>query len=220
MGALGSRKGGPGGASRKGTLAGAAGGAGGTSSGRIGMQRTVMHPGERRYRSKVTAEPLKGRQMAMFKNVPPEVVRKVQMSRGSFKGVWLLPHPLQSYPRSFADSFNHVYDTGLSANRKHEWHMDLIREYDDKRLARWESFLLSRRSANDSTQRSADTQRAITLHKSSLGGVGGSDAVGAGASSKPSNADTSSQPSKKGLYYSDKARQPTQSATLTHNTQT
>ncbi len=212
VGTLNSRKDASDGA-RAGRKSGCAARPGAGASGRQGMQRAVAQPGERRYRIKATTEPLKGRQMAMFKNVPPAVVRKVQLSRGSVKGVWLLPHPLQSYPRTFADSFNHVYDTGLSTNKKHEWHMDLIREYDDKRLDRWESLLVSRRSTNDSTWRSADMQRAISMHKSSTG-TGSDTNASSGANGKSNGAETSIQPSKKGLYYADKGRQPVPSVIL------
>ena len=213
VGTLASRKSAPSGAgvARKGAYAVRPGAGAGS---RAGMHRMVMQPGERRYKSKAAMEPVKGRQMAMFKNVPPAVVRKVQMSRGSVMGVWLLPHPLQSYPRSFADSFNHVYDTGLSANKKHEWHMDLIREYDDKRLDRWESLLVSRRSASDSTQRSADMQRAISMNKGSVG-AGNDTFASTGTSGKPSGAEISNQ-SSKGLYYSDKGRQPVKCHTFPH----
>ena len=91
--------------------------------------------------------------------------------------------------------------------------MDLIREYDDKRLDRWESLLVSRRSASDSTQRSADMQRAISMNKGSVG-AGNDTFASTGTSGKPSGAEISNQSSKKGLYYSDKGRQPVQSVIL------
>ena len=93
-----------------GALAGTRKASGGVGPKRVGvggvtsraLRRIISNPGERKYRLTSQMDPLKGRQMAMLKNIPPAVIRKLHMSRGSVKGIWLLPDPLQLYPRDFA----------------------------------------------------------------------------------------------------------------------
>lgn len=207
-----------------GGVGGKKGGAGGATPSSRALRRIVSNPGERKYRATAQLEPTKGRQMAMFKNIPPAVIRKLHMSRGSVKGIWLLPHPLQLYPRSFAESMAGVYDTNLSTNKKHEWAMDLLREYDDKRLDRWEGFLASRRNHSDSNSRSAHVVRAVALLKQNGTAAGAKDRdsdvassaaptstkdVSSGAVPAGAGRQTIADAAKlKGLYYADKARQP------------
>ena len=180
-----------------------------------------MNPGEKKFRITMLTELVKGRQMAMFKNVPPDVVRKLHMSCGSVRGIWLMPHPLQLYPRSFADDMAQVYESNLNANKKHEWAMDLVREFDEKRLDRWEVFLASRRDVTESNARSPSTARAIALLKqsnsaagswgSTSSGKGGGGAVDAAAASAAAAGKQTIADAIKlnRLYYADKGRQPT-----------
>jgi hypothetical protein len=222
MGALASnRKGGVGG--HKG---GGGSGAGGQSS--RGLRRVVVNPGEKKFRITMLTEPVKGRQMAMFKNVPPDVVRKLHMSCGSVRGIWLMPHPLQLYPRSFADNMAQVYESNLNANKKHEWAMDLVREFDEKRLDRWEVFLAGRRDVTESNARSPSAARAIALLKQnnsaagswgSTSGAGGTASSGKGGGAVDAGTAASAAAAGKQtiadaiklnrLYYADKGRQPT-----------
>jgi hypothetical protein len=82
-------------------------------------------------------------QMAMLKSLPPEISRRC--GRGMLKGVWMVSHPLQSQPFSLTDSLSAVAESSLSKEKKLEWQLDLLREYDEKRMDRFEAFLVSKR---------------------------------------------------------------------------
>lgn len=82
----------------------------------------------------------------------PEVSRKMSQSRGPYHGIWMLEHPLQSHPLAQMDMIQAIYETNLSHSKKLEWELDVIREYDEKRMDRYELFLNSRRSNSNDIQ--------------------------------------------------------------------
>ena len=153
------------------------------------VRRVIVSPGDDGYRAILGSNPAIGRHLSMYKTIPPEVARRVHLSKGSVKGVWLQPHPLQLHPMSFADAFNIAKDRAdMSEQKRFEWQMDIVRDFDDKRCAKLETFLSTRRNAVESNAHSASVTHAISTLK-----------AGSGASSKGSSKD---------IYYRDKGRQP------------
>ena len=82
----------------------------------------------------------------------PEVSRKMMQSRGPYYGIWMLEHPLQSHPLAQMDMIHAIYETNLSHSKKLEWELDVIREYDEKRMDRYELLLNSRRANSNDIQ--------------------------------------------------------------------
>ena len=154
-----------------------------------GIRRVVHSPGEENYKYTLYNNPTVGRNIAMFRTVPPEVIRRIHMTKGSVRGIWLQPHPLQLHPIVFADSVNSAKDSTLPAAKKFEWEMDLLREYDDHKQDKYEDFLIERRNAAESLARSASTTHAISMFKSHIS-----------ISSKSNN--------NKDIYYRDRGRKP------------
>eukprot|EP00595_Chromulina_sp_UTEXLB2642_P000825 CAMPEP_0196764642 /NCGR_PEP_ID=MMETSP1095-20130614/6547_1 /TAXON_ID=96789 ORGANISM="Chromulina nebulosa, Strain UTEXLB2642" /NCGR_SAMPLE_ID=MMETSP1095 /ASSEMBLY_ACC=CAM_ASM_000446 /LENGTH=326 /DNA_ID=CAMNT_0042120719 /DNA_START=518 /DNA_END=1498 /DNA_ORIENTATION=+ len=82
-----------------------------------------------------------------LKALPPEVQRKWASAKGVCNGLWIHKYtPLESYPQAYYDSINAVSEPpGLTENKRLEWVLDLLREYDEKRMDKFESFLLTKR---------------------------------------------------------------------------
>jgi len=155
------------------------------------MRRVVNNPGENAYRAMTISSPSVARQITMFKTVPPEVIRRVHMSKGSVKGVWLQPHPLQLHPVAYADSLNIAKDAvSTSEQKKFEWQMDLLREYDERKNSKIESFLVGNRNIMESNARSANVIHAVNALKFNTTQTSATKLNG------------------KDVYYRDKARQP------------
>mmetsp|Transcript_26403 Transcript_26403/g.26653 ORF Transcript_26403/g.26653 Transcript_26403/m.26653 type:complete len:140 (-) Transcript_26403:23-442(-) len=79
----------------------------------------------------------------MFSSFPPDMHRFVKGLRGPVLGVWTVPHPLQLHPYSYHEALSAIQEAGLGDAKKQEWELDLLREYDEKRMDRFESFLIS-----------------------------------------------------------------------------
>lgn len=107
------------------------------------------------------SDPTTMKQLALLRAIPPDIFRKQNSSRGPVHGVWLVPHPLRLYPSTYADLLNIVQESPLSDSKKLEWELDLLREYDEKRLDAFESLLVSRRSAGESQHRSASVTKSV-----------------------------------------------------------
>jgi hypothetical protein len=164
---------------------------GGANANGVTIRRIIVNPGDDGYRSILGSDPMVGQHLAMYKTIPPEVVRRVHLSKGNVKGVWLQPHPLQLHPVKFADSFNYAKDRSeLTSAKRFEWQMDIIREYDEKRCDKIETFLSQRRNSMESLARSGSVTSAINMLKNN------------GSSS------STNSKSVKELYYRDKGRQP------------
>ena len=156
------------------------------------VRRVVSNPGDEGFRVMSADNPSIARQMTMFKTVPPEVIRRLHVSKGSVRGVWLQPHPLQLHPAQYADLVNSAKEkTELSESKRFEWQMDLVREYDERRALKLETFLVQNRNFIESNARSADVLHAMSMLKAS-----GQGPV------------TTKMPNGKDVYYRDRAHQP------------
>jgi hypothetical protein len=59
---------------------------------------------------------------------------------------WLTPHPLQFQSQAHTDALLTVANSALSENKKLEWQLDVLQEYDEKRMERFKRFLMSKRN--------------------------------------------------------------------------
>jgi len=143
------------------------------------------------------------RQLAILKAVPPDATRRFNVNKGPVYGVWFVPHPLKLYPSAYADLMNTVQESGVSDNKKLEWELDLLREYDEKRLDRFEAFLVSKRNASESQARTASVTKSIYYKQSQAKAQEGGAAAGAGPRDSQRKGDAGRS------YYLDKGRQPT-----------
>lgn len=83
--------------------------------------------------------------------LPPDIVRMVEGGGGSLDGLWFTAHPLQLQPMTLVEAMQSVAENSkggppLSADKQLSWQLDLLREYDDQRMERYESFLSAKRS--------------------------------------------------------------------------
>jgi len=138
--------------------------------------------------SEAVQDPLRARQLAILSAIPPDCLRRFNAHRGPVYGVWLASHPLKLYPAAWADIMNVIQESALSDSKKLEWELDVLREYDEKRLDRLENFLVGRRNASESHARSASVTKSIYYKQNA-----GRDSIRKDASKE---------------YYRDKGRQP------------
>jgi hypothetical protein len=103
-----------------------------------------------------------------LKCFPADLNRHVHGTRGPIHGVWITDHPLSSLPSTYYETVS-VIDSFpssmLTENKRTEWEMDLIREYDAKRMDRLEEYLTTCRR-NIEEQMKYSTRR---------GGAGGGE---------------------------------------------
>jgi hypothetical protein len=130
------------------------------------------------------------KQLETLKSLPPDLYYRIAQNKLPIHGVWMTTTPLQSMPFQQEDMLGVVADTlNLSDNKKLEWELDLMREYDEKKMDRLERFLLSKRNYTIS-------QSIVVNYKSK----------GLKASTKSS---TTANPVKiDPFYYKDRGRQP------------
>lgn len=88
----------------------------------------------------------------ILQSLPPEISRKIQACKSHVYGIWLVDHPLQTHPMAEMDMFAAISECNLSVAKKIEWELDVIREFDEKRMDRFETFLVSKRNSNVDVQ--------------------------------------------------------------------
>lgn len=90
-----------------------------------------------------------------------DMLRMVEGGGGMLGGMWFTSHPLQLQPVSLTESLLAVTESkqgqGMSLEKRETWEMDLLREYDEQRMDRYESFLCSKRSPSVEDQLKART---------------------------------------------------------------
>lgn len=82
----------------------------------------------------------------ILKSLPPDISLKLNIGKGPVKDYWLVTQPVQTHPMTEIDTINMIQETSLSDGKKIEWILDVLREYDEKRMERFESFLVSKRN--------------------------------------------------------------------------
>jgi hypothetical protein len=90
-----------------------------------------------------------------------DMMRMVEGGGGMFEGMWFTTHPLQLQPMSLTESLLAVTESkqgqGMSLEKRETWEMDILRECDEQRMDRYESFLSSKRSPSLEDQLKART---------------------------------------------------------------
>jgi hypothetical protein len=90
-----------------------------------------------------------------------DMLRMVEGGGGMLEGMWFTTHPLQLQPMSLTESLLAVTESkqgqGMSLEKRETWEMDLLRECDEQRMDRYESFLSSKRSPSLEDQLKART---------------------------------------------------------------
>lgn len=94
----------------------------------------------------------KTKSLTVLRAYPPDLHRKARSLGGSLHGVWAFTNPLQLHPSSHFDAKITIQESNLSDNKKLEWELDLLREYDERRMDRLEAFLVSRRDGSTDIQ--------------------------------------------------------------------
>ena len=95
----------------------------------------------------VSQDPQIAKKMEVLRSLPPELHHRVMYAKGPIHGVWVIQHPLQIHPASLGDMLQVVSETqNLTDNKKLEWNLDLMREYDEKRMDRLERFFATKRN--------------------------------------------------------------------------
>jgi len=83
----------------------------------------------------------------ILKSLPPDIL-KLSINKGPIKDYWLITQPVQTHPMTEIDTISMIQETSLSDGKKIEWELDVLREYDEKRMERFESFLVSKRNTS------------------------------------------------------------------------
>jgi hypothetical protein len=103
------------------------------------------------------------KQIAVMQSLPPEVQVRIFQTKGPVYGQWMVAHPLQVRSAVHADMIRVVEDSVTPAAKKLEWELDILREFDEKRMEQFEKFLVSRRI------RSADAEVRKPLRRNVKG---------------------------------------------------
>ena len=79
-----------------------------------------------------------------------DILKMMEVGKGSVDGIWFTPHPLQLQPVALLESMQAVSDCRqglqLSIEKQQTWQLDLLRDYDEQRMFRYETFLSGLRS--------------------------------------------------------------------------
>ena len=131
---------------------------------------------------------------SVFRSMPTDVQAIAARYRGPICGVWVAAQPVQICPVKFLQSLTHIQENNSFSDAKRmEWYLDLIREYDEKRIECFEEFLINNRA-------NVDIQLNHNIIKA---GVDGSTGKG--------KKDDTRTMLKEKEYYKDKGRLPRRS---------
>lgn len=134
----------------------------------------------------------------IIRSVPPDVTRAAFANKGNYRGIWLNQHPLQVQPLVVADTRVAIQESSLSDAKKFEWELDLMREFDEKRIDKIEIFLIGSRSQSAEVQLRSGSKPASKL-------VGNAIRKKVGVVSVDDGKTASVE------YYKDRGRHPTKS---------
>jgi hypothetical protein len=84
-----------------------------------------------------------GNPFSTLSSIPPEVRSYFNGKLGPIDGIWLHPHPLSLLPPSYYKVLNNIQAVpakDLPPAKRSEWELDLMREYDDTRMEKYEEF--------------------------------------------------------------------------------
>lgn len=90
--------------------------------------------------------------------LPAEVQSCISPRRGPLYGVWHTPHPLTYLGSSHEDVLDAIQASTISDAKRIEWELDSLREHDEKRMERYEDFLLSCRKNPEQQIKNCNTK--------------------------------------------------------------
>jgi hypothetical protein len=99
------------------------------------------------------------KQVAVLQSLPPEVQVRIFQTKGPVYGQWMVAHPLQVRAAAHTEAIRTVEESSIIAAKKQEWELDLLREWDEKRMETFERFLVSRRNRPAEIGAAAETRR-------------------------------------------------------------
>ena len=105
--------------------------------------------------------------------LPKNMKNIIEDGKGSYDDFWFTFHPLQSHPLSVTELLKSVTEPNkqgiiLSNEKQLMWYMDLVRDSDDQRMARYESFLSSKRNPSIDDQLKIRPKNLILPNTSNL----------------------------------------------------
>ena len=105
--------------------------------------------------------------------LPKNIKNIIEDGKGSYDDFWFTFHPLQSHPLSVTELLKSVTEPNkqgiiLSNEKQLMWYMDLVRDSDDQRMARYESFLSSKRNPSIDDQLKIRPKNLILPNTSNL----------------------------------------------------
>lgn len=167
--------------------------------------------------------------VSVFRSMPTEICRNWMQSRakGLQLGISLVQNPLELSPAAFTEALLAVQESAatLSAAKRLEWTLDVLREFDEKKMDRFESFLLSRRSPSLDFQFKHVNRllkplilQSISMSMAMANASGGSQMGNASQRRRSSLGGTDVDRDNKvltkisGDYYKDRGRQPSRAA--------
>lgn len=86
------------------------------------------------------------KQIAVLQSLPPEVQVRIIQTKGPVHSLWMVAHPLQLRSAQHAEMARVVAESSIIGAKKLEWELDIMREFDEKRMDQFEKFLVSRRN--------------------------------------------------------------------------
>lgn len=86
------------------------------------------------------------KQIAVLQSLPPEVQVRIIQTKGPVHSLWMVTHPLQIPSAAHAEMVRVVAESSIIGAKKLEWELDIMREFDEKRMEQFEKFLVSRRN--------------------------------------------------------------------------
>lgn len=86
------------------------------------------------------------KQIAVLQSLPPEVQVRIIQTKGPVHSLWMVTHPLQIPSAAHSDMVRVVAESSVIGAKKLEWELDILREFDEKRMEQFEKFLVSRRN--------------------------------------------------------------------------
>lgn len=106
------------------------------------------------------------KQIDILRSMPADLAYKTSQQRAPVYGVWLTANPLQIQPPALDEMLQVVADSAVPDNKKIEWELDLMREFDERRMDRIERYLISTRQPQAAADMSKGGKAAAAAGKS------------------------------------------------------
>lgn len=142
----------------------------------------------------------------ILRSLPADLAQRAQQQRGAVYGAWMVPCALTWQPGAMDEMLTVVEDSHLPEHKKLEWSLDVMREYDEKRMDKLGRWLLQKR--NPVHDQIPHTQQQHHQQQQQSSNRGGSNAKGGNAVASGGGAGGGKRGGSSSSYYKDRARQP------------